>query len=111
MERRKLQEQVILIKKMRRLIRKKSSELHAVATLMGGSGCDEKCSMVVPVCVSHIKSPNREELVYALLDSQSDTSFILDKTRQSLGVDGPEITLRLSRMLAKKTRNKKCEGV
>ena len=57
--------------------------------------------MVVPVWVSHGKSPNREELVYALLDSQSDTSFILDKTRQSLGVDGPEITLRLSTMLAK----------
>ena len=56
--------------------------------------------MIVPVYVSHVETPNREVLVYALLDNQSSTSFILDSTRDKLGVSGPTVTLSLSTMFA-----------
>ncbi len=36
--------------------------------------------MVVPVWLSHKDVPSKETLVYAILDNQSDTSFILEKT-------------------------------
>lgn len=61
-------------------------------------------SMIVPVYVSHAGNPNKEKLVYALLDTQSDTSFILDSTCESLDVSGPEINLSLSTMLAEDKR-------
>ena len=37
-------------------------------------------SMTVPVYVSHESNPEREELVYALLDTQSETSHITNKS-------------------------------
>ena len=43
-------------------------------------------AMILPVCVSHENDPSSERLVYALLNSQSDTSFILERTYDSLGV-------------------------
>jgi hypothetical protein len=46
------------------------------------------CSMVVPVYLSHCDSPDNERLVYALLDTQSDTTFILDRTYDALGMSG-----------------------
>ena len=58
-------------------------------------------SMVVPVWVSHESNPQRETLVYALLDTQSDTSFILDSTCHALAVEGVRSELLLSTMSAK----------
>ena len=40
-------------------------------------------------------------LVYALLDTQSDTTFILEDTREALGLDGPDTKLLLSTMLSR----------
>ena len=69
-------------------------------------------SMIVPVYVSSVQEPQREQLVYAMLDTQSDASFITEKTCSSLGLDGPSTDLILSTMSgdgevvqAKKIRN------
>ena len=55
----------------------------------------------MPVWVSHESDPQRETLVYALLDTQSDTSFILDSTCHALAVEGVRSELLLSTMSAK----------
>ena len=41
------------------------------------SSCCKKSSTIVPVSVSHSGRPDYERLVYALLDTQSDTTFVL----------------------------------
>ena len=57
-----------------------------------------KTSMIVPVYVSVSGKPHREELTYAMLDPQSDTTFILDETCRRIGVSGAETSLKLSTM-------------
>ena len=58
-------------------------------------------SMVVPVYVSHQDAPNKEVLVYALLDTQSDTTFIQEDIQEELGIEGQDVTLSLSTMSTK----------
>ena len=57
-----------------------------------------KSSMVVPVYVSHSDHPTKQVVVYAMLDTQSDTSFITDRTARDLGLTGKEVRLSLSTM-------------
>ena len=45
-----------------------------------------KSPMVVPVYVSHIDNPAKQKVVYAMLDTQSDTSLLTDKTAKDLGL-------------------------
>lgn len=71
------------------------------SSFMSGTNVHDKCTMIVPVWVSHTDNPHAERLVYALLDTQSDTSFILEATRRSLNVTGTEVKLRLSTMSAR----------
>ena len=54
--------------------------------------------MIIPVYVSHGNDTQNEVLVYALLDTQSDTSFISDATYRKLGVAGIDTVLKLSTM-------------
>ena len=68
----------------------------------GHGGC--LSSMIVPVYVSHKDNPTQERLVYALLDNQSDTSFVLEDTRKALGLNGPKVNLSLSTMFAEDCR-------
>lgn len=56
--------------------------------------------MIVPVYVSHRDKPDQERLVYALLDTQSDTTFILEDTYRELGLSGTTVKLLLSTMYA-----------
>ena len=63
-------------------------------------------SMIVPVWLSINGNEKSEVLTYALLDTQSDTTFVLEDTARSLGVKGEEIFLSLSTMTAKNTRIK-----
>ena len=58
----------------------------------------QKSSMVVPVYVSHIDNPTKCKVVYAMLDTQSDTSFITEETAEDLGLNGKEVRLSLSTM-------------
>jgi hypothetical protein len=57
-------------------------------------------------------SPDNERLVYALLDTQSDTTFILDRTCDALGMSGVEVKLALSTMSSEnKVVSYKIKGV
>ncbi|XP_063961087.1 uncharacterized protein LOC129282656 [Lytechinus pictus] len=71
-----------------------------------------KSSMIVPVWLSH-PSTNESRLVYALLDTQSDTTFILDRTKQAMGLRGTSVNLRLSTMSAvnERVNSIKVEGL
>ncbi|XP_077977489.1 uncharacterized protein LOC144433051 [Glandiceps talaboti] len=51
------------------------------------SGSGFSTSMIVPVWVSSRESPSNEVLTYALLDTQSDSSFVLEDIAQSLAVN------------------------
>ena len=57
-----------------------------------------KFSMVVPVHVNHVENPNNDVIVYAMIDTQSDCSFITDDTARKLGLSGREVQLSLSTM-------------
>ena len=69
--------------------------------------------MIVPVWLSHQKIPSNKRLVYALLDDQSDTTFITDTTLNHLGDSGPETNLLLSTMHAtdELIKSRKIEGL
>ena len=73
---------------------------YAGAVSLNNQSTLSKCSAIVPVYVSHCDDPSKEILVYALLDTQSDTTFILEKTCDELGVKGREVKLSLSTMYA-----------
>ena len=57
--------------------------------------------MIVPVWLQHKDSPQKEVMVYALLDDASDTTFIKSETLRDLGLKGPEIKLNLFTVLGK----------
>ncbi|XP_062248605.1 uncharacterized protein LOC133957162 [Platichthys flesus] len=61
-------------------------------------GSSTQTSSIVPVWVSSTKQPNHEVLVYALLDTQSDTTFILDEVAQNLNTTKENVSLKLSTM-------------
>jgi hypothetical protein len=44
-------------------------------------------------------------MVYALLDEQSDACFVKDTVLDEVGVDGPEVQLEISTVLARETVN------
>ncbi len=73
----------------------------------------KQCSMILPVYLSHVDSPDDERLVYALLDTQSDTSFVLEEECNRLGVCGTDVKLMLSTMTAENTMidSKKMRGL
>ena len=60
-------------------------------------------SSIIPVWVSSTEQPDQEVLVYALLDTQSDTTFILDEVAQELNTSKENASLRLSTMSAMST--------
>ncbi|XP_062610192.1 uncharacterized protein LOC134271972 [Saccostrea cucullata] len=78
-------------------------------TLMNHSGASSKSTMILPVYVSHKENPERERLVYALLDTQSDTTFILEKTSRALGLTGRPVKLMLSTMYAENKAIDSCK--
>ena len=67
---------------------------------LGGTGEGSKCSMIVSVYLSHCDTPEEEVLVYALLDTQSDTTFVLHDTCTALCLSGVDVKLFLSTMYA-----------
>ena len=73
---------------------------NSAACFMNGQSKSQANAMIAPVCLSHGSNPGTEQLVYALLDDQSDTTFIADTVLNHLGVSGPEINLLLSKMHA-----------
>lgn len=57
-------------------------------------------SSIVPVFLSSVKEPEKEILTYALLDTQSDSSFVLEDLVRELKVDAQPQQLKLSTMTA-----------
>ena len=57
-----------------------------------------KSTMIVPVYVSHDNNPDNEVLTYAILDTQSDTTFVTDNVLANLEVNGTPTSLMLSTM-------------
>ena len=60
-------------------------------------------STIVPVWISTVDKPDNEILIYTLLDTQSDSTFILKDTSDALNVQSEEVKLKLSTMTAKDT--------
>ena len=60
-------------------------------------------STIVPVWISTVDKPDNEILIYTLLDTQSDSAFILKDTSDALNVQSEEVKLKLSTMTAKHT--------
>ena len=56
--------------------------------------------MIVPVWVYHGDDLENKKLTYALLDDQSDTTFVTQKTLDCLNVSGQKTSLSLSTMHA-----------
>ncbi|XP_077393414.1 uncharacterized protein LOC144030741 [Festucalex cinctus] len=71
----------------------------AAATSLSITSDGASCtSMVVPVWVSSKTDPNVEKLVYALLDTQSDTTFINQNVSDSLSAQKHPVKLKLTTM-------------
>ena len=58
-------------------------------------------SSIVPVYVSTTTEPDKEVLVYALLDTQSDTTFILKDAAEILNVKREPVKLKVSTITSK----------
>ena len=72
-----------------------------------------KSSMVVPVYVSHADRPEKKQMIYAMIDTQSDVTFVTDDTARELGLKGKDVRLSLSTMTSdsKIIRCKRYEGL
>ena len=72
----------------------------------------QKSCSVVPVWLSHASNHNHRKLVYALLDSQSDSSFILDKTLDSFNASSLNVNMSVSTMsgINQQVASRKCSG-
>jgi hypothetical protein len=64
-------------------------------------------SMIVPVLISSTENPSEEIPIYALLDTQSDTTFILDETLEKLSTQSTPTKLKLTTMTNTSTVNSK----
>ncbi|XP_061736975.1 uncharacterized protein LOC133539000 [Nerophis ophidion] len=58
---------------------------------------------IIPVWLSSTTQPTQEVLVYALLDSQSDTTFFLSEVADALEVDKEQVKLKLFTMTSRIT--------
>ncbi|XP_038165126.1 uncharacterized protein LOC119799356 [Cyprinodon tularosa] len=78
-----------------------SSHTEAVATSMSvTTGQATNTSMIVPVWVSRNDSQT-EKLVYALLDTQSDTTFVDQEVSNSLKAESCPVKLKLTTMIGR----------
>ena len=55
-------------------------------------------SMIIPVWLQHANHPENAVLVYALLDDQSDSTFVSENTLSNLGIEGHPKQISLSTM-------------
>ena len=76
----------------------KTKEPATVTNASQSENKDPRCSMTVPVYISTENDPDNETLVYALLDTQSDTTFISDETVQKLNAKIEPTRLKISTM-------------
>ncbi|KAK3086460.1 hypothetical protein FSP39_018746 [Pinctada imbricata] len=75
----------------------------SVSSFRTSRSCNRGTSMIVPVWISTEGNPRNEILTYALLDTQSDTTFILRETASALDAKQEPVRLSLSTMTAQRT--------
>ncbi|XP_038158088.1 uncharacterized protein LOC119794558 [Cyprinodon tularosa] len=85
-----------------------TTEAKALNVTAGGQSCNT--SMIVPVWVSLATNPLKEKLVYALLDTQSDSTFINNEVSNELQASMQPVKLKLTTMLGE-NMIVKCERV
>ena len=69
-------------------------------------------SLIVPVWLHHRKNTNNKMLTYALLDGQFDACFVKEDLLRRLDVNGPEVELKLSTVLAERViKSRRVEGL
>lgn len=56
----------------------------------------------MPVVLYHKDNPSKEIKTYALFDDTSDTTFVTNKVKSELGVEGVNTSLNLSTMHGRK---------
>ncbi|KAK7880700.1 hypothetical protein WMY93_032666 [Mugilogobius chulae] len=86
------------------------------ATALNVTKLGQSCSatsMIVPVWVSSVQSPSEEHLVYALLDTQSDNTFVSERLSNQLQVNSHPVNLKLTTMLGAPTmvKSRKVSGL
>ncbi|KAL1252053.1 hypothetical protein QQF64_019849 [Cirrhinus molitorella] len=74
-----------------------STAATALNITIGNQSCCT--SMIVPVWVSMATDPSKEQLIYALLDTQSDSTFIDSEVSHKLQADTKPVKLKLTTML------------
>ena len=76
------------------------TQVKAVTLQVTASDRDINCShtMVVPVRISHVEHPEKEEVVYALLDPQSDACFMKESVAARICAKGEDVLLELRTM-------------
>ncbi|XP_065097354.2 uncharacterized protein [Paramisgurnus dabryanus] len=80
------------------------TNIGAAATSLSIAGVgSSNTSMVIPVWVSSKNDPTTEKLVYALLDTQSDTTFIDQEVSDGLNADKYPVKLKLTTMSGRDT--------
>lgn len=79
-----------------------SEEVHNVVSYASTQHAPATSS-IVPVLVSSVQEPQKEVLTYALLDTQSDSTFILEDLLKDLNVESQSVKLKLSTMTAVNT--------
>lgn len=89
----------------------------AISNRVVHDGDTTQTAAVVPVWLSSTTHPAQEVLVYALLDSQSDTTFVLEEVVDTLDISKEPVKLKLSTMASKDTvincqrvKNLQCRG-
>lgn len=93
--------------------RRERQEIHKKVMAHALTRSCSATSSIVPVFVSTVEEPQREVLTYALLDTHSDSTFILDDLLDGLNVPTQPVQLRLSTLTAVDTitSSKKVRGL
>jgi len=71
------------------------------AAFLNADGGQSSTTNILPVWISTADNPRVEKLVYALLDTQSDSTFIEEKVCEELSASTDPVKLKLSTLLGK----------
>ena len=79
------------------------TEVQPAVSLRVSGGGATNTSTIVPVWVSTLDRPDDEKLVYALLDTQSDTTFVSQEISDFLHSKSEPVRLKLTTMTNRDT--------
>ena len=73
--------------KTKRTLRKRLKSKPVISHVAGATN-GNKVTMILSVFISHNKVKNKEVLIYAMLDTQADDTYVTEDTCTKLGIDG-----------------------